>query len=189
MSFPFLIPNFLSQNPLPYHLCHYLYQLLFLFALSHLSLCINKSLPLQSPSPLPPPSSLNNPHSGSSIQQSSNTNSGHDLPSIPPITPPLAPSSASSSHFPHNVHPMVTGSKNGIIKPRLHPTLLLTHLESTSVKQALADPTWFQAMTVEFNALLKSQTWTLVDLPDGRESICCKWVFRIKENPDGSVQK
>jgi hypothetical protein len=41
----------------------------------------------------------------------------------------------------------------------------------------------------EYNALIKNNTWTLVSLPPNRESIGCKWVFRIKENPDGTVNK
>ena len=37
--------------------------------------------------------------------------------------------------------------------------------------------------------MIKNNTWTLVSLPPNRESIGCKWVFRIKENPDGTVNK
>ena len=41
----------------------------------------------------------------------------------------------------------------------------------------------------EYDALLRNGTWTLVDLPPSRKAIGCKWVFRIKENPDGTVNK
>ncbi|RZB99386.1 Pentatricopeptide repeat-containing protein isoform B [Glycine soja] len=36
---------------------------------------------------------------------------------------------------------------------------------------------------------MRNDTWTLVDLPASRTTIGCKWVFRVKENPDGSVNK
>src|ERR1044072_4884628 len=88
-----------------------------------------------------------------------------------------------------NTHPMITRSKNGIVKPRITPTVLLTHSEPATAKPALAQPHWFQAMQDEYNALMKNNTWTLVSLPPNRESIGCKWVFRIKENPDGTVNK
>nr|KYP48064.1 Retrovirus-related Pol polyprotein from transposon TNT 1-94 [Cajanus cajan] len=44
-------------------------------------------------------------------------------------------------------------------------------------------------MKQEYSALLKNNTWTLVQLPPNRNAIGCKWVFRIKENFDGSVNK
>lgn len=44
-------------------------------------------------------------------------------------------------------------------------------------------------MTDEFQVLLRNNTWTLVPLPPQRKAIGCKWVFRIKQNPDGSIQK
>ena len=38
-------------------------------------------------------------------------------------------------------------------------------------------------------ALMDSQTWELVDLPEGREAIGCKWVFRVKHISDGKVER
>lgn len=84
---------------------------------------------------------------------------------------------------------MQTRSKSGIFKPRLNPTLLLTMVEPTSVKQALQDAGWKSAMQEEIDALHANGTWTLVPLPLNREPIGCKWVFRVKQCPDGSVQK
>jgi histone deacetylase 1/2 len=84
---------------------------------------------------------------------------------------------------------MQTRSKNGITLPRLNPKLLLTHTEPKTAKQALADPKWHAAMREEFEALHKNQTWTLMPLPPDRQAIGCKWVFRTKENPDGSINK
>ncbi|XP_050918760.1 uncharacterized mitochondrial protein AtMg00820-like [Lathyrus oleraceus] len=62
-------------------------------------------------------------------------------------------------------------------------------MEPTTVKQALASPHWFQAMQDEYQALLKNQTWTLVSPSESKRPIGCKWVFRVKENPDGSINK
>nr|KYP32233.1 Retrovirus-related Pol polyprotein from transposon TNT 1-94 [Cajanus cajan] len=84
---------------------------------------------------------------------------------------------------------MTTRAKDGIVKPRLQPTLLLTHVEPKTTKQALSNPTWTAAMQTEYNALLHNGTWSLVPLPPHRTAIGCKWVFRVKENPNGTVQK
>lgn len=64
-----------------------------------------------------------------------------------------------------NVHSMCTCAKSGIVKPRLNPTLLLTHLEPKTIKSALSNLTWLAAMKVEYDALLRNGTWILVDLP------------------------
>lgn len=38
-------------------------------------------------------------------------------------------------------------------------------------------------------AFMRNETWSLVPLPPNRQAIGYKWVFKIKENLDGSVQK
>lgn len=89
-----------------------------------------------------------------------------------------------------NTHPMRTRSKSGIVQPKINPTLLLTHCEPKSVKHAISDPNWLQAMQQEYSALINNNTWDLVPLPSGRKAIIdCKWVFRVKENSDGSLQQ
>ncbi|UYV82085.1 K02A2.6-like [Cordylochernes scorpioides] len=45
---------------------------------------------------------------------------------------------------------------------------------------------WKLAMDDEFKSLMKNQTWTYVTLPSDRKAIACKWVYKIKQNADGS---
>jgi histone deacetylase 1/2 len=84
---------------------------------------------------------------------------------------------------------MSTRGKNGIVQPRKNPTLLLTHIEPTSYKQAMQVPDWLAAMRAEHSALINNNTWSLVPLPDNRQAIVCKWVFRVKQNPDATLNK
>ena len=42
-------------------------------------------------------------------------------------------------------------------------------------------------MKEEFDALHKTRTWDLVDLPSGKSTIGCKWVYIIKTRSDGTV--
>lgn len=53
---------------------------------------------------------------------------------------------------PGNIHPMQTRGKNGIIVPRLQPTLLLTEIEPSNFRTALADLKWHSAMDEEYQA-------------------------------------
>lgn len=48
---------------------------------------------------------------------------------------------------------------------------------------------WLESMKHEFNALIRNKTWSLVDLPENRVAIGSKWVYNVKRNADGSIQK
>ena len=91
---------------------------------------------------------------------------------------------------------MQTRSKSGIFKPK---ALLATkhHLPShlsvdfvpSTYHQASKYPHWCQAMQEEFNALLNNGTWSLVPSSSSQNLVGCKWVFRIKRKPDGSIDR
>ena len=44
-------------------------------------------------------------------------------------------------------------------------------------------------MSNELDALTKTHTWDLVDLPFGKSAVGCKWVYKIKTRVDGSVER
>ena len=44
-------------------------------------------------------------------------------------------------------------------------------------------------MTDELQALDKTHTWDIVDLPPGKTAIGCKWVYKIKTCSDGSIER
>jgi len=44
-------------------------------------------------------------------------------------------------------------------------------------------------MDEELSSLQLNQTWTLTPLPTGQKPIRCKWVYKIKYNSDGSVDR
>jgi hypothetical protein len=48
---------------------------------------------------------------------------------------------------------------------------------------------WYQAMVCEMEAHLENGTWELVKLPPGRKAIGSKWVFKVKRNPNGTVER
>jgi hypothetical protein len=64
----------------------------------------------------------------------------------------------------------------------------------SSIKEAL-DPRnafckeWTSATQAEFNSLRENDTWDLIKLPRGRNAIQNKWVFKVKPDDKGLVDK
>jgi hypothetical protein len=48
---------------------------------------------------------------------------------------------------------------------------------------------WKEAIKIEMDSISKNHTWILVDLPKGAKPIGCKWIFKKKYFPDGSIEK
>ena len=66
---------------------------------------------------------------------------------------------------------------------------ILSHHEPQSYREASSNPLWQKAMDDELQALEQNHTWDLVDLPDGKNAMGCKWVYKIKTHSDGSIDR
>ncbi|MFS8020746.1 putative RNA-directed DNA polymerase [Helianthus anomalus] len=60
--------------------------------------------------------------------------------------------------------------------------------EPSNYSEASKDPKWVEAMNLEMEALLRNKTWELVDLPNNRKPIGCKWIYKIKYSANGELQ-
>jgi hypothetical protein len=45
------------------------------------------------------------------------------------------------------------------------------------------------AMKEELGALQRNKTWDLLPLPAGKRAVGCKWVFTVKQTPEGKVDR
>ena len=59
--------------------------------------------------------------------------------------------------------------------------------ELVTFNEAQNSENWLAAMQIEYDAIMKNDTWSLVDLPVGKKAIGTKWVYKLKCKPDGSV--
>ncbi|GKV24576.1 hypothetical protein SLEP1_g34169 [Rubroshorea leprosula] len=76
--------------------------------------------------------------------------------------------------------------------PRVLPSLLATGAdirEPKTFKEACQFSEWRSAMVDEFSALLKNNTWSLVPRPSTVNVVGSKWVYRIKQKDDGSIER
>lgn len=81
----------------------------------------------------------------------------------------------------HTPSPAVCGNE--------HEVLNVSTIEPASFQQANQLEASRQAMRAELEALHKNQTWVITDLLDGVRLISCKWVYMIKKNSDGTINK
>ncbi|KAG8474686.1 hypothetical protein CXB51_031150 [Gossypium anomalum] len=96
--------------------------------------------------------------------------------------PPLI-DSLSNQEKPLHHHPFYILLR--LLNPDL--TILMFHqLKPRTVEEALAHKEWKLVVQVEYDALMANCIWELVSLPPSRKAIGCKWLFKVKKNPDGT---
>ncbi|KAG5542353.1 hypothetical protein RHGRI_022032 [Rhododendron griersonianum] len=122
------------------------------------------------PTPAPSGSSLNEPNYEPLSSPSS--------PLIEPLAPPLSDDS-----------PLRRSTRVREVPVHLRDyhcfSTILSQHEPHSYREASSNPLWQQAMAEELQALDKTHTWDIVDLPPGKTLIGSKWVYKIKTRSDG----
>ncbi|CAI5489961.1 unnamed protein product [Closterium sp. Naga37s-1] len=63
------------------------------------------------------------------------------------------------------------------------PTTLKEALESSDAEE------WKKAMESELKSIEENGAWEAVELPKGRKAITSKWLFKIKSNADGKIER
>ena len=80
----------------------------------------------------------------------------------------------------------------GVSSTNEHAHFVTLYDEPDTYHEAMASneaTKWKKAMEEEISALDSNQTWTLVELPVGRLSIGCRWVYKIKQNSSGDIER
>ncbi|CAI7897485.1 unnamed protein product [Closterium sp. NIES-54] len=63
------------------------------------------------------------------------------------------------------------------------PAILKEALESSDAEE------WKKAMESELKSIEENGMWELVELPEGRKAITSKWLFKIKSDADGNIER
>ncbi|GJV05992.1 ribonuclease H-like domain-containing protein [Tanacetum coccineum] len=92
---------------------------------------------------------------------------------------------------PVSIHPMVTrfhvGTNRHTQRLTLHVSNILPLPKLYS--DVFNDPYWQNAMSDEYNALTKNNTWTLVPRPTNANIVRCMWLFFHKILADGTLSR
>lgn len=66
---------------------------------------------------------------------------------------------------------------------------ILNIVEPLNYEEASRSDEWRAAMHEEMESIYRNHTWDLVELPEGKTPIGCKWLYKPKINADGTVEK
>jgi hypothetical protein len=116
-------------------------------------------------------------------QKSTSFESEENVQSVPnsPSSTPSSPSSSSSS--PSSTPIKIRSLDN------VYARCNYCSIEPENFEEAFKEDAWRKAMQEEIDSIEKNKTWELVEKPNNKEAIGVKWVYKVKHNPDGSVQK
>ncbi len=66
---------------------------------------------------------------------------------------------------------------------------VVQEVEPICFEIAVGHELWDKAMDEEMVALDANRTWELEPLPKRKKAIGCKWMYKVKHNSDGSINK
>lgn len=123
-------------------------------------------------------------------QQQATTDQSSPAPGSPE---PVAPAAS----IPQPVEPrhsMTTRSRNNIVKPVTRYNLTASlhtdpHWIPSTWQQAMKHKHWRDAMSREFKSTTENSTWDLVAATETMNVVGCRWVFTIKYNSDGTIDR
>ena len=126
---------------------------------------------------------------GPPIDSSPMAPSSTTLISPSPVDLPIAVRKGTrSSRNPHPIYNFLTYHRLSSPCSAFISTLSSVTLPKT-VHEAFSHPGWKQAMIENMVALHSTGTWDLVTLPTGKTHVGCRWVYTIKIDPDGGVDR
>ena len=66
---------------------------------------------------------------------------------------------------------------------------MINVVEPSSYREANQCSEWKEAMEQECESILKNNTWELVELPEWKQTLGFKWLYKPKINADGTIDK
>ena len=61
--------------------------------------------------------------------------------------------------------------------------------EPTSYEESLQKKERIEAMTEEYQSIMKNDVWDIVPKPEGKSVVSSKWIYKIKHATNESIEK
>ncbi|PRQ17191.1 putative RNA-directed DNA polymerase [Rosa chinensis] len=159
------------------------------------------------PTPIPVEAAIGTPSSPQLVQQFSNTeevptesNTQDDQQAVVPNTSQPRRNPPRMRHPPPRLQDYETYTTryplaqvaHSINTSSSHSAFLIKiskETEPRNFEEANQSPVWKKAMHDELKALDDNRTWSIVKLPKGQKIVGAKWIYKIKFNSDGSIER
>ena len=61
--------------------------------------------------------------------------------------------------------------------------------EPSSFEEAVEEPAWVDAMVEEYDLIVRNSAWEIVPRSEGKLVVGSRWIYKVKQVVDGSVEK
>ena len=65
----------------------------------------------------------------------------------------------------------------------------LVDQEANSYEEVAQKKEWVEAMMKEYQSIIKNDVWDIVPKPENKSVVSLKWVYKIKHDVDGTIEK
>ena len=65
----------------------------------------------------------------------------------------------------------------------------LVDQEPISYEEVSQKKDWAEAMTKEYQLIMKNDVWDIVPKPENESMVSSKWIYKLKHVPNGSIEK
>ena len=62
-------------------------------------------------------------------------------------------------------------------------------IEPSSFEEVAQEPTWVDAMVEEYDSIFRNSAWDIVPRLVGKSVVDSKWIYKVKQAADGSIEK
>ncbi|XP_021746663.1 uncharacterized protein LOC110712507 [Chenopodium quinoa] len=107
--------------------------------------------------------------------------------SSPSITP-SSPSTPGSSGTPYPLAHFVN-CNNFSLRHRVFIAAVDTMVEPRNFNEVMQHEGWKEAMRKEITAPENNETWVMEKIPPGKKALGCRWVYKVKLNSDGTIER
>eukprot|EP00253_Pinus_taeda_P001814 PITA_01814 len=61
--------------------------------------------------------------------------------------------------------------------------------EPSSFKEVVEEPAWVDAIVEEYDSIVRNSAWEIVPRPEGKSIVGLRWIYKVKQAAEGSVEK